>query len=364
MMMRMGRARLGVLIGVVAAGGVLGIGLADCAEPTQIEIDVRTDACAVLKNAGIAVTTPDRIDEVELTIFTPKREPEAGCEAKPPDRVGTLIVYPSGSKDAEIGIRIVAGIDRAAHECKGAGYAGCIVARRVERFAEGSTKKVIVILSRACVGKDCGRGAECTSGGQCVDTTDGGAVDGGPVDGGGSDATGDAPTDGPPPDVIVDSGADACASCSGPGTNCNSAAGTCTIDCAAGGAGTCASKPVCGPGLACTVNCNAQNACSGVSCAAGSKACTFDCTTSNPSCTNVSCFAPSCLIKCGNPGRCTGNIDFGGGDAGLICSGTMACSGVNNAVCDGGRCLLTCSSNCPNNRDCDEPASDCTGDWP
>ena len=135
----MGRARLGAMIGVAFVGGVLALGLADCAEPTQIEIDVRTDACGVLKNAGIAVTSPERIDTAELTIFTPDRPDNQGCEEKPADRVGTLIIYPSGANDAEVGIRVVGGIGRSAQECKAGNYAGCVVARRIEKFVEGTT---------------------------------------------------------------------------------------------------------------------------------------------------------------------------------------------------------------------------------
>lgn len=352
-------ARLGALLGVVAVGGVLAIGLADCAEPTQIEIDVRTDACGVLRNAGIAVTTPDKIDTAQLTAFTPERPDDAGCEGKPSDRVGTLVIYPSGDdKNAEVAIRIVGGISRTVQECKAGDYAGCVVARRIERFVEGSTKKVIVILSRACEGKDCGLGKECNTSGNCVvNLPDGGTQDAGVLDAQIVDAATDAPEDAPN-DVVVDTGVDACVACTG--SSCN--AGTCTYDCAGG---ACNGKVVCGAGLDCRMQCNSANSCANVSCAPGAKSCVFDCTAGDPACMNVQCVAPSCFVNCTNPARCSGTIVLGGADAGLLCSGANSCGGVTNVSCDAGVCTLACggANGCPANADCSTPPSICNGSW-
>lgn len=355
----MGRARLGALLGVAVVGGVLTLGLVDCAEPTQIEIDVRTDACGVLKNAGIAVTTREKIDTEELRIFTPDRPDNAGCEAKPADRVGTLIIYPSGAKDAEVAIRIVGGITRTAQECTPGNYAGCVVARRIERFVEGSTKKVIVILSRACEGKDCGLGKECNQSGACVGTLpDGGTEDGGtldaqilpdaPLD----DASSDAPNDG-----LVEP--DACVNCSGPGTTCN--AGVCTVNCGLDAA-ACSNREVCAANLDCKLQCNAPNSCVNVGCAAGAKSCVFDCTDGDPACSTVRCAAPYCLVNCTNPGRCAGTVTLGGTDAGLLCNGANTCGDVTNVSCDAGTCTLACSgsNSCPMTKSC-APTSSCVG---
>lgn len=356
----MRRARLGALIGVAVVGGLLALGLADCAEPTQIEIDVRTDACGVLKNAGIAVSSPERIDTAELTIFTPDRPDNQGCEGKPADRVGTLIIYPSGAKDAEVGIRVVGGIGRSAQECKAGNYAGCVVARRIEKFVEGSTKKVIVILSRACEGKDCGLGKECNQSGACVAGQDGGADDGGiTLDGEVDDApSSDAPTDGPVADV-VDAGVDACVACTGAGRTCN--AGKCDVDCLAAGAGGCANT-VCGAGLDCTFNCNTVNACQSSVCAAGAKACRFNCTAGQPACNNVTCVAPNCHVQCEQGGRCAGNIVLGGGDASIICNGNQSCDAVNNVSCNAaGTCFIDCDpGSCPP-KTCD--GGTCSPEW-
>lgn len=353
------RARLGALLGVAVVGGVLALGLVDCAEPTQIEIDVRTDACGVLKNAGIAVTTPEKIDTEELRIFTPERPDNAGCEAKPADRVGTLFIYPSGAKDAEVAIRIVGGISRTVQECRPGDYAGCVVARRIERFVPGTTKKVIVILSRACEGKDCGLGRECTPTGNCVvNLPDGGTEEAGTLDAQIVDAPADGPADAPN-DAIVDAGVDACASCTGPGMTCS--AGACTIDCGQDAA-LCSNREVCAPGLDCQLQCNAENSCVDVGCAAGAKSCRFDCTNGNPACSSVRCVAPYCFVNCSNMGRCAGNITLGGTDAGLICSGANACGGSPSVTCDAATCTLSCSgaSSCPASKTC-APTSSCVG---
>jgi hypothetical protein len=354
----MGRARIGAFIGVAVVGGVLALGLADCAEPTQIEIDVRTDACGVLKNAGIAVTTPERIDSAKLTIFTPDRPDNQGCEGKPADRVGTLIIYPSGAKDAEVGIRIVGGISRTAQECESGNYAGCVVARRIEKFVEGSTKKVIVILSRACEGKDCGLGKECNQTGACVvNLPDGGTEDAGTLDAQIlPDATGDAPTDGPQPDV-VDAGVDACVACTGTGATCN--AGTCAVDCNTTGA--CANT-VCGAGLDCTFNCNAVNACQNSVCAPGSKSCRFNCLAGGPACNTINCAAPSCHVQCEQGGRCAGSIAVGGVDASIVCNGNQSCDAVTGVSCNAtSSCFLDCDSNSCPPKSCD--GGTCSPDW-
>lgn len=355
----MGRARLGATLGVAVVGGVLTMGLADCAEPTQIEIDVRTDACGVLKNAGIAVTTRDKIDTADLTAFTPNRPDTAGCEEKPADRVGTLIIYPSGAKDAEVAIRIVGGIGRTAQECKPNDYAGCVVARRIERFVEGSTKKVIVILSRACEGKDCGLGKECNQSGTCVASSE----DGGTVDAGTPDAPiSDAPVGDAPADAVVDAGFDACVNCTGAGKTC--AAGACTINCGSDPA-LCANREVCGPELDCRLQCNASGSCVNVGCAAGAKSCVFDCTSGDPACNSVRCSAPSCFVNCSNTGRCGGTITLGGTDAGLTCSGANSCGSATSVSCDAGRCYLACtgSDSCPMSKDCASSSTCVGGSW-
>lgn len=351
----MGTARLGTMIGVLGAGAFLATGLADCADATQIEIDVRTDGCSTVRNTGIAVTSPDRIDEADLTIFTPRT---SGCEPKPEDRIGTLVIYPSGSKDAEVGIRIVTGVSRNAQDCAKGPYAGCIVARRVVRFVPGTSQKIIVIMSRACEGKDCGRNAECTQGGQCVTVLpDGGTADAGVIEAStleGGDATTDAPTD------VLEAGRDACVDCQGAGMTCTGG-NTCAIDCSQT---DCKNKTMCASDLDCTFKCAAIDACLGTRCATDA-GCSFGCT-SGGACKGISCVSDRCSVACNGGQACSGVMQLSGGDAGMTCSGGNSCNGAD-VYCDAGRCALSCDDmgggfNCPDPRKC-ASGSTCIGQW-
>lgn len=350
----------GVLFGVVGAGAVLVLSVVDCAEPTQIELDIRTDGCSVVTNTGIAVATPGDVDTAPLRVFTPR---PSGCETKPSDRIGTLVIYPSGSKDAEIAVRIVTGVKTAttatnAQDCKPP-YDGCIVARRVLRFVPGSSQKEIVIMRRACVGKDCGLGNECNDSAQCVEIgKDAGAGEGGVVDGETPDVNeGDSSG---MPDVVVQG--DACAACEGPGTTCTGG-NTCNIDCNTANCKT----TVCGPGLSCDVSCTTGSSCDGLVCNAPGGSCTINCTGANDACKAIACNATGCWVDCNGDTRCSGQISLSGGDAGLLCSGGNSCKG--SAYCDAGHCTIVCDPNpgqaCPPTRTCVYGAStpNCIGPW-
>lgn len=350
----MGRARAGVIIGALAAGAFLAVGLADCADPTQIEIDVRTDGCSTVLNTGIAVAAPDRIDDADLTIFTPRT---SGCEAKPADRIGTLVIYPSGAKDAEVGVRIVTGVSRNAQECAKGPYAGCIVARRVVRFVPGTSQKIIVIMSRACEGKDCGRNAECTQAGQCVTvlpdggTSDAGALEASTIEGG--DATSDGAG-------ATDAARDACVDCQGAGMTCTGGT-ACAIDCAQA---DCKNKTMCAPDLDCNFACSATDACLNTRCVTNG-GCSFACTTGG-GCKGISCASDRCFAACNGGQACTGVMQLSGGDAGMTCTGGNSCNGAD-VYCDAGRCALSCDDqgggvNCPDPRKC-AAGSTCIGPW-
>jgi len=353
----MRRARLGAVIGALVATSVLVGTLADCHEPTEIEIDVRTDSCAVVKNAGIAVGTRDRIETEDLTAFSTRG---AGCQP-PGDRLGTLVIYPSGAKDAEVAVRIVVGVTRSAQECKQGDYEGCIVARRYLAFKPGESQKVVVIMQGKCVSQDCGPGAECKSGSCFVQLDDGGVLEaGGSPDGAGGpvDGASDAPSDAPA-DVIVDAGPDACDQCQGAGKTCT-AGSSCTYNC---GQTNCANTTVCAPGLFCDLSCTANNQCKNVACNPASKGCQFDCTGGNPGCVDITCAAPNCYVNCTASQHCSGFVQLGGGDAGLGCTGSGSCSNVDPAACDASVCQLDCFGSCPSNHYCNSSVSVCRGSF-
>ena len=65
----MRRFRAGAFLGTGLAGGLLAFGIANCASPTQIVVDVRADRsiCATLAT-GISVTTVENIDREPLEV--------------------------------------------------------------------------------------------------------------------------------------------------------------------------------------------------------------------------------------------------------------------------------------------------------
>lgn len=332
--------RLAAALGAVAAVGASSAMLFQCAEPTQIVVDVRTDGCRLIKSTGIAVTTWSGVDQAPLTTFK-NAENGTACEAE--DRIGTLTVYPSGDdKEGEVGIRIVAGVDKLATECAPP-WDGCVVARRRVKFIPGTSQQLIVIVSLNCKGKDCGLGSDCTPRGECV------ALPGEePTDAGG----GGSP--------------DACASCSGIGQSCN--AGVCTIDCSMVNC----QNAICPDPLECTYRCPTARSCENANCRS-TRACRIECLVQD-SCRRAACNAPRCDIDC-SANRACEEVALGGEDAGLTCrdvgGGGDPCRG--RAFCDAGRCTLSCDPNanggqdngtCPNDPRCDpSPSTECLPPW-
>src|SRR3954464_7483494 len=131
----MRRFRLGTFSGVLVAGAVIALGAANCAPPTQIIVDIRTDAplCKTI-NVGVALATPEAIDKEALSIY------QEGCESGS-DRVGTLTITPRADRDAMVAVRVVAGVNGTRPDSCGLpdskgnpSWAGCILARRTKQF--------------------------------------------------------------------------------------------------------------------------------------------------------------------------------------------------------------------------------------
>ncbi len=308
----------------------------DCRTATEIIVDVRTDGCDRVQNTSISVASPGTLTSAEPIAFSSG----TGCERA--DRIGTLTLFPRDDNDAEVAVRIVTGVDKPAHECE-ADRSGCIVAQRRMRFVSGKRQTLLVIMSLACIGKDCGPDLECGPDGACVDPVrllDGGGTRDGAV----------------PRDSGVDAAvSDACATaCSLPNQVC--AGGTCTTRCSV--PGDCNGE-LCAPDLACTILCDGQNACSNVSCSSG-RSCAFSCTTGS-SCGMVTCASPSCGVSCAAGSAC-GTVLVSALDAGVDCQGNGACGIVR---CSGGRCILTCSPDnaCPLVSSCDAAICDPPDRW-
>ncbi len=333
---------------VVSAGG-----LVDCAAPTEIVVEVRSDApCATanhtgpaVNSTGIAVGTSADIDNKAPAAF---RET---CEAPESGGIGTLVIYPSGARDAEVAIKVVAGVDNVGPEqCQPPDYAGCIVHRRVMRFVPNTTQRIFVRLSLACLNRVCPSNQTCDDG-VCKSETDI-LPDGGTKDDAAIAEAGQA--DGTTP---LDAGsADACAKCNG----VCSATG-CAVDCKTK---VCNPADDCSPTLPCTITCDGTGHCNDVRCTT-SETCTVNCGMPKNSCNKVTCSAGTCVVNCSGANSCSGD---GGIFLDASTAATLNCIGDNacgTASCNSPDCKLLCNPNSGGNNACPSPAP-CSGgcdDW-
>ena len=312
--------RRGAIIGGTVVSAFIAVIVAvDCAQPTQIVIDVRADKnlCQDSTNVlsvGFGVTTVANVND----LAAPLGDFQTGCKDGANGIVGTETIKPSDDKTATIGIRIVAAVGGDPAACAN-DQSNCIISTRLITFQQGATVRETVSLSGACKGQVCGENQDCVAG-RCVDRT---AIQ---DDGGVEPDTGNPtePEAAPPPidTGIADTGpGDACAACGTwgiPGTaTCN--AGKCTIHC---NDTHCTDTTVCGNGLDCTVLCDNSQACSKLSCGSNAASCSFNCNGGNDHCSSIACDASTCNVTCqGQP-------------TGLTCSGVTTLGKANNILCD------------------------------
>ena len=319
----MGRLARSV-IGIGLAGVGFGLlALPSCAEPTQIVVTVFSDACASKKinRTNVYVGRSSDIDT---------RPPSAvhdGCETG--TGVGSLIVYPSGDKHEEVAIKVVSGIDSSPDLCAPPGHAGCIAQTRVMRFIPNTTQRLVVKLSLACLNRTCPSGTTCDTG-VCKQAEDV-LEDGGTRDDAATIEAGvvEASVDGAAPDP--------CIGCAGTCTN-----GVCKVDCAKTSCS--AGAELCAPTLPCEIRCAATGACADARCTT-TQSCLIDCGDKKGSCTNVSCTAQTCDVRCKGNESCVagaaGGIVIDAKTKGtLLCDGDKAC---DKASCAAPTCELSCA---------------------
>lgn len=150
------RHRIGVLLASVAAACSLG----SCASPTQIVVHIHTDMpCTAGRWQGIAVSVGKADASLEQ-----KQPAQTSSQCDEHGNVGTLVLAPSGDKDAEVGLRVVAGLDLPPEQCADHGYKGCVVARRALRFDHHDTVNVDIQLARSCIDFGCNNAETCVDG--------------------------------------------------------------------------------------------------------------------------------------------------------------------------------------------------------
>ncbi len=154
--------RLRFVLAVLLALGCAWLLLSGCADATQIRLLVYTDVPCTSPSPwqGVAVYVGKADSNLEnkapaLTTTT--------CDAN--GQVGSLVLVPSGSKEEEVLLRVVAGITRNPEECASHEYQGCIVARRSVRFNRHATLDLEIGLTADC------RGVGCDAAHTCVDGT-------------------------------------------------------------------------------------------------------------------------------------------------------------------------------------------------
>lgn len=136
-----------------------------CRDATQLTLHVHTDMPCGSDSAweGVAIYVGEPGSDVEQTSATLVTR---SCEEN--GTVGSLVVTPSGDKDGEVGVRVVAGVRRAPEECLENEYKGCIVTRRALRFSPHETLDLDIELSADCESIGCDAEHSCANG-SCVD---------------------------------------------------------------------------------------------------------------------------------------------------------------------------------------------------
>jgi hypothetical protein len=154
-------------IGLACVAGALGaLGFA-CLDATEVLLDVRTNVpcthSANWRGVAISVGQPGADVETRAPVLT-----TTACDSS--GAIGTLAVVPTGPKDAQIGIRVVAGITRNPEDCFANGYDGCIVARRTVAYLPHQSQRLLIELTDDCIGNGCDLNHTCVNG-SCTDTT-------------------------------------------------------------------------------------------------------------------------------------------------------------------------------------------------
>jgi hypothetical protein len=122
----------------------------------------RPRRAATWKGIAISVGQPGVDVETRAPVLT-----TTACTGS--GEVGSLVVVPTAGDDAEVGVKVVAGITRPPEECAASGYDGCIVSRRTLTYLAHQSQHVLIDLQRECIGNACDLNHTCVNG-ACSDT--------------------------------------------------------------------------------------------------------------------------------------------------------------------------------------------------
>jgi len=154
---------------VIAAAGLTA--LLACQPPTQFEVVMSTDIeCSKLRGVAIVAGSPGEVstkDPATVNAFC-----EMGGQVATEASLGSVMIVPSGERDAKVGVRLVAGVDeKDAETCVKDLLAGatdaavdCVIARRSIAFLPQRPFALPIALTERCVGKVCATGETCIEG--------------------------------------------------------------------------------------------------------------------------------------------------------------------------------------------------------
>jgi hypothetical protein len=294
----------------LTAGAVLAaMAAAHCGseEPTQIivHVDSTPEECSQIQKTIVRIGSFEDFD-------SPAAGEKAGCDPAT-NRIGTFVLVPKASHDAEVRFQVVTGVAKNADECRPENRVDCIFAKRSLHFVPRQTLEVTVLMAGACRGKTCHADETCDETGECV------LPGGGRVDAGAGDA-------GATPRSRCE--ASGCSKLEGAACRED---GVCEVNC--GKDQEC--SLTCPPGISCVFKCERSNACRSIKCDASNPSCDIQCFSSG-ACRNVSCGSDTCRLKC----------DRRQSSSGRACA-TVNISSKNATTIDCEQCgcgELTCSS--------------------
>jgi hypothetical protein len=128
-----------------------------CLEPTQLTLDISTDALCV-------DTSETQVFLGRLGAF--ETAPAATTQACSDDgHVGTLVVVPSQGKNQSVAVEVVLGVGKSTASCIADGYKdGCIVARRSLNYVPHTALELPIRLDMSCLDIPCGATETCSRG--------------------------------------------------------------------------------------------------------------------------------------------------------------------------------------------------------
>ena len=140
--------------------------LVGCADPTEIRLHIRTNLpCtdrATWKGVAIYVGPVGANIEQKAPALSTTTCDQYG-------QVGSLVVVPSGAKDAELSLRVVAGLSHNPEDCASYSYQGCVVARRAVRFDHHAALDLEIDLNSDCRDIGCDATHSCLNS-VCIDS--------------------------------------------------------------------------------------------------------------------------------------------------------------------------------------------------